>query len=61
MAGDDELQSRGLMQDVAHRQLPVYHGVYVDGFIQGVDFTLTIDMGAVNSIVSYRLFRKNSE
>ena len=28
---------------------------------QGVDATLTIDMGAVNSIVSHRLFRKINE
>ena len=46
-----ELQSRGLTQNVAHRQLPVYHRAYVDGFVQGVDATLTVDTGAVNSIV----------
>ena len=55
-----ELQSRGLIQDVACRQLPVYCGVYVDGFVQGVDATLTVDTGAVNSIVSHRLFKKIS-
>ena len=46
---------------VAHRQLPVYHGSYVDGFVQGVDATLTADTGAVNSIVSHRLFMKISK
>ena len=56
-----ELQSRGLTQNVAHRQLPVYHGAYVDGFVQGVDATLTVDTGAVNSIVSHRLFKKISK
>ena len=61
VAGEDELQSKGLTQDVAHKQLPVCHGAYVDGFVQGVDATLTIDMGAVNSIISHRLFRKISE
>ena len=39
----------------------MYCGAYVDGFFQGVDATLTIDMGAVNSIVSHRLFRKISK
>ena len=61
VAGEDELQSKGLTQDVLHRQLPVYHGVYVDGCVQAVDATPIIDMGAVNSIVSHRLFRKISE
>ena len=60
-AGEDELQSRELAQDVVHRQLPVYHGAYVNRFIQGVNATLTIDMGAANSTVSHRLFRKISE
>ena len=55
-----ELQSKGLTQDVAHRQLPVYHRAYVDGFVQGVDATLTVDTGVVNSIVSHRLFHKIS-
>ena len=55
------LQSRGLTQNVAHRQLPVYCGAYVDGFVQGVDATLTVDTGAVNSIVSHRLFKKISK
>ena len=59
MAGEDELESRELTQDVACRQLHVNHGAYVSGFIQGVDATLTIDTGAVNSIISYKLFRKN--
>ena len=53
-----ELQSRGLTQNVAHGQLPVYCSAYVDGFVQGVDATLTVDTGAVNSIVSHRLFKK---
>ena len=55
------LQLRGLTQNVAHKQLPVYHGAYVDGFVQGVDATLTVDTGAVNSIVSHRLFEKISK
>ena len=42
-------------------QLPVYCEAYVDGFVQGVDATFTTDMGAANSIVSHRLFRKISE
>ena len=54
------LQLRGLTQDVAHRQLPVYCGAYVDGSVQGVDATLTVDTGAVNSIVTHRLFKKFS-
>ena len=58
VAGEDELQSRGLTQDVAYRQLPVCCGAYVGGFVQGVDATLTIDMDAANSIVSHQLFRK---
>ena len=39
----------------------MYCGAYVDGSVQGVDAILTIDIGAVNSIVPHRLFRKNSE
>ena len=41
------LQLRGLTQDVAHRQLPVsvYLRAYVDGSVQGVDATLTVDTG----------------
>ena len=54
------LQLRGLTQNVACRQLPVYHGVYVDRLVQGIDTTLTVDTGAVNSIVSHRLFKKFS-
>ena len=61
VAVEGELQSKGLTQDVACRPLPVYHRAYVDGLVQGVDATLTIYMGAVNSIVSPRLFRKISE
>ena len=61
VAGEDELQSKGLTQDVAHRQLPVYQRIYVDGFVQGVDATLTIDTGTLNSTVLQRLFRKISE
>ena len=55
-----ELQSRGLTQDVDCRQLPVYHGAYVGGFVQGVGATLTVDTEAVNSIVSHSLFKKIS-
>ena len=44
------LQSRGLTQDIVHRQLPVYCRAYVDRFVQGVDATLTVDTGAVNSL-----------
>ena len=54
------LQSRGLTQDFVHRQLPVYCRACVDRFVQGVDATLTVDTGAVNSIVSHRLFKKFS-
>ena len=61
VAGEDELQSKGLTQDVACRQLPVYCRANIDGFVQGVDATLTIDIGAGNSIVSHRIFRKISE
>ena len=61
VADGDELQSRRLTQNVALRQLPVYCGVYVDGFVQGIDATPTIDMGTVNSMASHRLFRKISE
>ena len=56
-----ELQFRGLTQYVAHRQLPVYREAYVDVFVQGVDATLTVDTGAVNSIVSHKLFKKISK
>ena len=39
----------------------MYHGACVDGFVQGVDATLTIDAGVVNSIVSHILFREISQ
>ena len=61
MAGEDELQSRELTQDLACRQLPVHHGAYVDGSVQGVDATLTTDIGTVSSIISHKLFRKISK
>ena len=61
VAGEGDLLSRGLTQDIAHRELPMYHRTYVDGFVQGVDATLTIDMGTVSSIVSHRLFREISK
>ena len=54
------MQLRGLTQNVAHRQLPVYCRAYVDRLVQGVDATLTVDTGAVNSIFSHRLFKKFS-
>ena len=38
----------------------MYQGAYIDGFIQGVDATLTIDTGACDTIVSCGLFEKIS-
>ena len=61
VAGEDELQSQGLTQDVVCRQLPIYCRLYVDRFVQGVDASITIDMGVVNSLVSHILFRKINE
>ena len=61
VAGEEELQPKGLTQDVACRKLPVYCWAYVDGFVQGVKATVTVDMGAVNSIISHRLLRQISK
>ena len=38
----------------------MYRGNYIDGFVQGVDATLTVDTGACNTIVSHSLFEKIS-
>ena len=56
-----EAISKEVTQETARRQLPMYQGAYIDGFIQGIDATLTIDTGACDTIVSCRLFEKISE
>ena len=48
-------------QEAARRQLPVYQRVYIDGFVQGIDASLTIDTGACGMIVSHWLFDRMSE
>ena len=42
-------------QEAARKQLPKCQGTYVDGFIQGVDATLTVDTRACDTIVSHCL------
>ena len=55
-----EVTPQDIAQETARRQLPVYRGIYIDGFVQGVDATLTVDTGACNTIVSHSLFEKFS-
>ena len=45
-------------EEVARRQLPVYWGVYIDGFVQGIDATLTIETGACDMIMSHWFLRR---
>ena len=39
----------------------MYQGAYIDGFIQGVDTTLTDDTQASDTIVSHQLFEKSND
>ena len=55
-----EVTPQDIAQETARGQLPVYRGIYIDGFVQGVDATLTVDTGACNTIVSLSLFEKIS-
>ena len=55
-----EVTPQDIAQETARRQLPVHRGIYIDGFVQGVDATLTVDTGACNTIVSHGLFEKFS-
>ena len=55
-----EVTPQDIAQETARRQLPMYRGIYIDGFVQGVDATLTVDTGACNTIVSCSLFEKFS-
>ena len=48
-----EVTPQDIAQETARWQLPVYRGIYIDGFVQGVDATLTVDTGACNTIVSH--------
>ena len=50
-----EVTPQDIAQETARWQLPVYRGIYIDGFVQGVDATLTVDTGACNTIVSCSL------
>ena len=55
-----EVTPQDIAQETARWQLPVYRGIYIDGFVHGVDTTLTVDTGACNTIVSHSLFEKLS-
>ena len=55
-----EVTPQDIAQETARRQLPVYRGIYINGFVQGVDATLIVDTGAGNTIVSHSLFEKFS-
>ena len=55
-----EITPQDIAQETARWQLPVYRGIYIDGFVQGVDATLTVDTGVCNTIVSHSLFEKFS-
>ena len=48
-------------QEAARRQLQIYQGAYIDGFIQEVDSTPTKDIGVCDMIVSHQLFEKVSD
>ena len=55
-----EVTPQDIAQETARRQLPVYRGIYIDGFVQEVDTTLSVDTWACNTIVSCSLFEKIS-
>ena len=40
------------------RETPKYRGVYIEGKLQGIDVTYTVDTGATCTIVSDRIFEK---
>ena len=50
-----------IAQEAARWQLPVYRGAYIEGFVQEVDATLTVDTGACDTMVSHRLLEKISD
>ena len=56
-----EAISKEVAQETARRQLPMYQGLILMVLFRRVDATLTIDTGACDTIVSYRLFEKISE
>ena len=41
--------------------LPSFTGVYVDGLVQGVQVTFTIDTGATTTILSNKIYKKSPE
>ena len=45
----------------ASRGLPSFTGVYVDGLVQGVQVTFTIDTGATTTILSSKIYKKIPE
>ena len=54
-----KVTEQDIAQETARWQLPVYRVIYIDGFVQGVDATLTVDTGAGNTILSHSLFLRN--
>ncbi|CAC5423944.1 unnamed protein product [Mytilus coruscus] len=55
---DETPQSNKL--DIIGRQVVRCDGVYVEGSIQGVKVTFTADTGAARTVISTRIFKKNS-
>ena len=49
------------LSEAVRRQLPEYRGVYTDEAVQGTKVTLTIDLGATDTIVSHHVYQGISE
>ena len=45
-------------KDVVRREIPRYAGIYINGQIQGVDVTFTVDTGATTTILASRVYQK---
>ena len=43
---------------MVRREIPRYAGIYINGQIQGVDVTFTVDKGATTTILAYRVYQK---
>ena len=58
---DEKLNKPGHIEvdpGTARRNMPTFDGVYIDGEIQGIEVTFTVDTGATTTIVSPRVYDK---
>ena len=43
-------------ENTVRREIPKFDGVYIEGALQGVEVSITLDTGATSSLVSRRIF-----